>query len=80
MAQSIKKRLAALIAKKDKVVGRVYAYGTSVDRFFTCLEKAPEDLRQEYDRLHSACIELEAEAVSAGKAYRNSHGSLIFYR
>lgn len=80
MATSIKARLQSLIAKKDKVVDAVYACGNHDDRFTDCLAKAPEDLRKTYDDLRSKCIELEADAVAQGKAWRNSLGSLTFYR
>lgn len=80
MARSIKARLGSLTAQKAKIVDRIYGCGAPADRFFTCLEKAPEDLRRRYEELRSACIELEGEAVAAGKAYRNSLGSLTFYR
>ena len=80
MATSIKAQLRALIAKKDKIVGAVYACGKHEDRFADCRAKAPDDLRRVYNDLRSKCIELEAEAVAKGKAWRNSLGSLTFYR
>lgn len=80
MATSIKAQLQRMIAKKDRIVGEVYSHGNHDDRFTDCLAKSPKDLRDHYRMTREACDQLEREAVSAGKAWRNSLGSITFYR
>jgi hypothetical protein len=80
MAESIKRKLQRMIAKKDKIIGAVYAHGSHDDRFLDCLAKAPQALRDHYRMTREACDQLEREAVNTGKAWRNTLGSLTFYR
>jgi hypothetical protein len=80
MATSIKAQLQRMIAKKDRIVGAVYTHGSHDDRFLDCLAKAPQALRDHYRMTREACDQLEREAISRGKAWRNSLGSITFYR
>lgn len=80
MSRSMKAELRRMTAKKDKIVGEVYACGSHGDRFLDCLAKAPEALRLRYQAAREICDQLEREAVNAGKAWRNSLGSITFYR
>jgi hypothetical protein len=80
MATSIKAQLQRMIAKKDKIVGEVYAHGSHNDRFLDCLAKAPKTLRLRYQAARELCDQLEREAVNAGKAWRDTLGSITFYR
>lgn len=65
----------------DALVNRVYACAPN-DRtvFSECLKLAPEALRKELDAASSLLVKAECDAVSAGKAYRSTSGSLIWNR
>jgi hypothetical protein len=79
MAKSIRKQVEAATIRKSKAVDAIYCYAEHGHmRFSECLERADPDLVAEYNAAVSSLIDLEYQAVSAGKAFRASSGMIIW--
>jgi len=81
MAASIKRQVDAARKAYDKTVDAVFKLAPNMNTKFTdCLALAGDELREKLETAYSKVICLECDAVSAGKAYRGTFGSLIWYR
>lgn len=77
MAQSLKKQVERSKEARDALVARIFALAEHGNmRFSECKAKAPLDLRAAYDASETKVIQLEAEAVMTGRAYRGAFGML----
>ena len=79
MAKSIRKQVDAARARKDRAVNVIYACALHGNmKFSECMAQASQDQRTEYEASVLALMDIEQQAVSAGKAFRSSIGSLIW--
>lgn len=79
MALSIKKQSQRARERKDRAVDAIYACApNSNTRFNDCFKLAPAGIQSEYEAAASALLDIEALAVSSGKAWRASIGMLIW--
>lgn len=81
MAESVKRRLERARKAQEKSRDKVYAFAAHSNMIFSeCLKRAPADVREAHAATDSKVVELEAEAIRTGKAWRGSIGQLTFYK
>ena len=78
---SAKKRVERARKVRERLGNQIFALAPDDrTRFNDCLKLAAPELREAYWVASRAEIEAEAEAVSTGRAYRDSLGGLIWNR